>query len=295
MSKLGRGFGALLPVPDEGSSTHEAMAGVRSVPVSEIRGNPQQPRKEFADGPLQELAESIREKGIIQPILVEKLDDGFQIVAGERRFRAAQIAGLREIPVLVRQYSDEERLEIALIENIQREDLTPLEEARAFRHLTEAFQLSQDEVAKKVGKQRSTVTNSLRLLKLPEDMQQALENRELTAGHARAILAVANPSDQRVLFGRIRSSGLSVREAEALALELNQGKEARQEALNRVHKGSGPRPVELNEIEQKFVDALGTKVQLKGNGNKGSLEIQYFSQDDLARLYEIFTKGDNLF
>lgn len=298
MSKLGRGLGSLLSISEEAAAPLQAAEnGVVTVDINLVRGNPNQPRKEFEPSALAELSDSIREKGIIQPILVEKEEDGgYQIVAGERRFRAAKLAGLTEVPVIVRSFTDEDRMEIALIENVQREDLSPMEEARAYRHLMESFNLSQEEVAKKVGKQRSTVANSLRLLKLPEDMQAALGTQGLTPGHARAILSVTNPADQRLLFGRILEQGLSVREAEAMANDLNAGNRPGTKQPTAIgNRPAGSKSADLEFLQQKFMDVLGTKVALKGNGKKGSLEITYFSEDDLARLYELFSKGEALY
>ena len=291
MSKgLGRGFGALLPgedsfsVPDTAAGDH-----VKVVPLLSVEPNPDQPCKEFDPAALQELADSIREQGVLQPLLVEAWASGYRIVAGERRWRAAQLAGLQEIPVLVRVFSDESRMEIALIENLQRSDLTPLEEARAYRGLMDAFNLTQDEVAKKVGKQRSTVANALRLLKLPEEMQSALGSGLFTPGHARAVLSVTLLDDQRSLFSVIVSEGLSVREAEERAQKLNAGSPPRPTGV------TPPAPTrqvpEIADLEQRFIERLGTKVLIKGDGKKGKIEISYFSADDLERLYEILGPG----
>ena len=202
MSKkaLGRGIGALLKdvdVPSEQGETTE-------VALKSLKPNPYQPRARFADEGLRELADSIREKGVIQPLLVEDDGDGkYTVIAGERRLRAAKIAGLRKVPVILRRFSMVEKIEIALIENIQRENLTPVEEAQGYRTLMDAVELSQEDVAKRVGKNRSPVANSLRLLKLPPDMLDALDAARMTAGHARAILSLVNPSDREILFQRI--------------------------------------------------------------------------------------------
>jgi ParB family chromosome partitioning protein len=222
MSKkvLGKGIGALFKdleaaEPGEGSN----------VSIKLLKPNPYQPRSRFPDEGLKELADSIREKGIIQPLLVEAEEDGtYTVIAGERRLRAARMAGLKEVPVLVRRFSMVEKVEIALIENIQRENLTPVEEAHGYRKLMELVELSQEEVARRVGKDRSTVANSLRLLKLPEPMLQALDRGDITPGHARAILALVNPADQQVLFDRVVGRGLSVREAEMQVQELKAGR-----------------------------------------------------------------------
>ncbi|MDR1748613.1 MAG: ParB/RepB/Spo0J family partition protein, partial [Spirochaetaceae bacterium] len=232
---LGKGLGALLTEDEPVFSNQNTeipppeteAAGERLIDISLLKPNPYQPRGEFDAEALQELAESIREHGIIQPVLAEQLDDGsYYIIAGERRTRAARLAGLTRIPVLLKKYSDERKLEIALIENIQREDLNPAEEARAYKKLMEMGNLTQEEAAARVGKNRSTVANALRLLKLPEDMLNAVTSGQITAGHARALLSVENSADQRVLFGRIVGSGMSVREAERNAAELNNGSRA---------------------------------------------------------------------
>lgn len=299
-SALGKGLGALMGDFTEGSSEISSRSaesnenqGIMNLSVEKLRGNPNQPRRVFDADALQELSQSIKENGIIQPILVEKDEDGFVIVAGERRFRAAKLAGLTEVPVIVRSFSEQERLEIALIENIQREDLNPMEEARAYRHLMETFNLSQEEVAKKVGKQRSTVANALRLIKLPDDMQEAVEGRILSPGHARAVLSINQPQLQRQLFSRIVDQGLSVRESEAMATQMNGSNETAEGIKKDV--GAVKKTPEIEQIEQKFREALGTKISLKGNGKKGSLEISYYSTDDLSRLFELISAGKSLF
>ncbi len=290
---LGRGFDAILGDSEETISNQDS--GVQKVPLYRIKANMNQPRKEFRQEALEDLANSIKEKGIIQPIVVEKLENGdFSIIAGERRFRAATLAGLSEVPIIIHQpSSDEDRLELALIENIQRADLTPMEEARAYRQLMDAYSLTQEEVSKKVGKQRSTVANALRLLKLSAEMQESIDMGEITAGHARAILQVVNPADQKILFNRIVTNGLSVREAEEMANQLNNGNRPKSdEAVKQALKKQMP---ELLHLEQKFIDALGTRVEVKGNGKKGRIEIAYYSSDDLARLYEIIAPGRELY
>jgi len=284
---LGRGFGALLPGEDS-FSVPDAAAGdvVKIVPLTSVEPNPDQPRKEFDVATLEELAASIKEQGVLQPLLVEGWASGYRIVAGERRWRAAQLAGLTEIPVLVRSFTEESRMEIALIENIQRADLKPMEEARAYRNLMEAFNLTQEDVAKKVGKQRSTVANALRLLRLPEDMQTSLDQGSLTAGHARAILSVILPEGQKVLFQAVLVEGLSVREAEDRAQKLNAGSAVgTPKAPSSVPVAR--RPAEIADLEQRFIDRLGTKVIIKGDSRRGKIEITYVSADDLDRLYEV--------
>ena len=254
-----------------------------------LKPNPQQPRQEFSAEDLQELADSIKENGILQPPLIEDAGDGtFYIIAGERRTRAAKLAGLTKIPVQLGKFNEVKKLEVALIENIQRENLNPIDEARAYFKLMELGELSQDEVAKRVGKNRSTVANSLRLLKLPEDIQAALVSGQISAGHARAILSVVDSTEQRILFGKIVGNGLSVRDAEQLAGEMN-NKEKKPAKKVAAPKTENKDP-NLLELEQKFVEVLGTKVQIKGDLTRGSIQIEYFSSDDLDRLYSIFAK-----
>jgi len=288
---LGRGFGSLLPGEDT-FSVPDTAAGdvVKVVPLTSVEANPDQPRKEFDPEALEELAQSIREQGVLQPLLVEAWAAGYRIVAGERRWRAAQRAGLTEIPVLVRSFTEESRMEIALVENIQRADLKPMEEARAYRNLMDAFNLTQDDVAKKVGKQRSTVANALRLLRLPEPMQEALDRGELSAGHARAVLSVTLPEGQASLFRAIVAEHLSVREAEDRAQRLNVGSPA--PAPQAPGEASPRRSPEVADWEQRFIERLGTRVTIKGDARKGKIEITYVSADDLDRLYEILGGPD---
>jgi ParB family chromosome partitioning protein len=284
---LGKGLDALLSGTSADETRPEnAPQGEVRIPIEKLKANPNQPRKIFDEDSLQELAASIREHGIIQPIIVEESPDGtYIIVAGERRSRAARLAGLREVPAIIRNYSDERRLEVALIENVQRSDLNPIEEAQAYKRLMELTGLSQDEVAARVGKNRSTVANALRLLKLPEDMQNALSAQQMTSGHARAILSVVNPADQRVLFGKIVAESISVREAEKFAQELNGGIRAadKPKETERVRE----KAPELLAIEQQFIDALGTKVAISGGLKRGTIRIDYYSMEDLDRIYAI--------
>ncbi len=271
----------------EGISIDES--GKMWVDPALLKPNPQQPRQEFSAEDLQELADSIKENGILQPPLIEDAGDGtFYIIAGERRTRAAKLAGLTKIPVQLGKFNEVKKLEVALIENIQRENLNPIDEARAYFKLMELGELSQDEVAKRVGKNRSTVANSLRLLKLPEDIQAALISGQISAGHARAILSVVDSTEQRILFGKIVGNGLSVRDAEQLAGEMN-NKEKKPAKKVASPKTENKDP-NLLELEQKFVEVLGTKVQIKGDLTRGSIQIEYFSSDDLDRLYSIFAK-----
>ncbi len=286
MSKraLGKGIDALLVGGYDEDAPPKGTIAV--VPVDRIDASPEQPRKTFDEESLRGLADSIREQGVLQPILVEKRGERYLIVAGERRFRAARLAGLAEVPVVARSLTREEKLEISLIENIQREDLDPVEEAEAFRSLMSAMGLSQETLAKRLGKSRSAVANSLRLLNLDPEIRRSLAAGELTPGHARALLAVQNPAEQQLLFRRILGKGLSVREAEASAEALNRG--ARAKSGKRTPAATR-RSSDLADIEQRLIDLLGTKVTLKGTLKRGTIEIGYFSKEDLERIYDLLS------
>jgi len=309
-SALGRGLSALLPDEDtpENSSVKDktngktgsaGKAGVNGetgdkgaeilVRLEKLRPSPGQPRRRFDKSELEELAASIKQHGIIQPVIAEKNGHGnYIIVAGERRCRAAAIAGLNEVPVLLRSYSDQKRLEVALIENLHRSDLNPLEEAMAYKQLMDTAGLSQDETAERVGKNRSTVANALRLLKLPSRMKDALEEGSLSAGHARAILSLSKGADQEKLFSEITNKGFSVRAAEKRAAELSADKHA---AKNEGGKNSGTKSTkkdpDIKAMEEKFIRTLGTKVTINGGLKRGRIEIEYYSMDDLERIYDI--------
>ncbi len=281
---LGKGMSALIASQDSEEDNGENR--VINIPVDKISGNPEQPRKSFDQASLKELAASIEEKGIIQPIIVAKNGGNYMIIAGERRFRASKLAGLKEVPVIVKDFSENEKLEIALIENIQREDLNPIEEAQAYRDLMERGNLNQEEVASKVGKNRSTVANSLRLLKLPDNIQTTLAKGAISAGHARAILSLDTEEQMEDLHKRIITYGLSVREAEAFAAG-----SAQKVSVPGRHSESGSTEREidpdLKSIQEKLIDIFGTKVNISGTLQKGKIEISYFSMEDLDRLYEI--------
>lgn len=257
-----------------------------------LKPNPRQPRTYFDDEKLAELTESVRNEGILSPVIIEDANDGtFFIIAGERRTRAAKAAGLKKIPVQLRKYSEQRKLEVALIENIQRTDLNALEEAQAYYDLMELGNLTQDQVAERVGKNRSTVANCLRLLKLPEDIQKALVTDSISSGHARAILSLENDSDKRILFGKIIGQGLSVRQSENIAKEMKSG-------ISSVAKTDlKPEPKKdpnLATLEQKLIERLGTKVQLKGGFSKGTISINYFSSEDLDRIFNLIVPDANL-
>ena len=273
-------------LPD--TQDHTAVSAPVELDPALLKPNPFQPRRTFNEESLQELAASIKEHGIIQPIIAEKNGDEYYIIAGERRTRAALLAGLTRVPVIFREFENSKKLEIALIENIQRENLNPIEEAKAYQEIMQLSNLNQEETAKRVGKSRSAVANAMRLLQLPDEMQTALEKGAITAGHARAILSLINPADQTLLFTRITEQALSVREAEMQAAQLKNGSRAGQ-------KNTAPQPVSrpeaddaqlaVKDIEQQFIDALGTKVEIKGDLEKGIVHISYFSQADLDALY----------
>ena len=303
---LGKGMGSLLGnfdfdiTPDVVSKPTEKITvsmsdedvkdRILSISIDKIEANKEQPRKSFDDNTLQELAESIKNQGVLQPLLVEKInDDKYVIVAGERRYRAAKLAGLKEVPVIVKSFSEVERIEVALIENIQRENLNSIDEAAAYQYLIQKSGLTQEEVAEKVGKKRSTVASSLRLLQLPDSMKDDVISGVLSAGHARAILSLVNPSDRALLRDKIIENELSVREAELEAEQLNQGKKIK------VKKSTRAKDPYVQEVEDKFLEAFGTKVEVKGNLKKGKLVIQYSSRADLERLYKVLGKSEDLF
>ncbi len=284
----GQGIDALLSLDKVEAPKGLPSEGVENIDIAAIRANPEQPRKHFPEESLQELAQSIQGNGVIQPILLEKKGSHYEIVAGERRYRASILAGKTTIPALVRGFTENEKLEIALIENIQREDLNPLEEALAYRNIIDKLGMSQQVLASRVGKKRSTIANSLRLLNLPQKIQEKLDSGAITPGHGRAILAVVNYADQIALAEKIEAEGLTVREAEGLVAAYNGGKRLRIKQEESPAPGRGKVP-ELVGIEQKFIDHFGTKVQIKGTLEKGKIEISYFSQEDLTRIFEILS------
>ena len=299
---LGRGISSLIDEYSyEAKKLEESGAKVQEIELEKIKPNPNQPRKKFDPDALMDLRDSILEQGLIQPILVEEIaDDNYIIIAGERRYRASKMAGLKTIPAIVRSFTDLQRMEVSLIENIQREDLNHVEEAKAFSYLLTQSGISQDELAKKVGKGRSTITNSLRLLNLSEKMLESLENGEFTSGHARALLSVENPADRDILFSKIISDSLSVRQAEELAASLNRGVRAiaaKQEEKPAVQSSKSP---EILQLEEKFLSATGCRVEIKGkykNGvmKKGKIVIPFTSEDELERIYQIIAPGNDLY
>jgi len=290
-SGLGKGLSALIP-QDVFAEEEQSASSVVVLPIAVIEPNPEQPRKQFDETALNELAESIRKHGVIQPIIVEKSGSTYKIVAGERRWRASKIAGLSEIPALVREYGREKRLEIALIENIQRENLNPVDEAEAYRQIIEITNITQDELAERVGKSRPAVANSLRLLNLPEFAKEALRNGMITAGHARAVLSVVENSKREEILHKIIQEGLSVREAEQLAGSLNGGKIAKHSEGS--NKNSDRTDADLERIRQQLIEKLGTRVVIKGSQKKGVISLEYYSLDDLNRLYSLLCGDDTI-
>ncbi|MDR0706839.1 MAG: ParB/RepB/Spo0J family partition protein [Treponema sp.] len=283
---LGKGLDALLPSDDDENDGMFAARGedaVVSLPLKKIRPNPNQPRKFFDKDALNELSASIKEHGVIQPVIVEEVDGGYIIIAGERRCRAAGIAGLKEIPAIIRSYSEEKRVEVALIENVQRTDLNPIEEAAAYKSLMNITGKNQDEIAAKVGKNRSTVTNALRLLRLPPMIQRSLEKGEITSGHARALLAIPDAADQERVFNEIIIRGLSVREAEKIAART----EKPVRSVSPVRQPPKQRDPHLVALEEEMIEKLGAKVSVDGDFGKGVIRIEYYSMEDLDRLYEL--------
>jgi ParB family chromosome partitioning protein len=274
---LGKGLGALLPEFGQTESRALLYCG-----IEEIIPNPSQPRKHFDESKLQELAESVREKGILEPLLVRRTDQGYELIVGERRWRAAQKAGLREVPVLVKEVEGREAFEISLIENLQREDLNPIEEAEAFKHLIEEFNISQDDLSKRIGKDRTTITNTLRLLKLPLEVRNQLLQNRITSGHARALLSLENKEKQKELCALIIKKGLSVREAERLAKQWAEKSQKRRPSVKR----PGDLESQLHSLQDSLRKSLGTKVHITQKGNRGKIEIEYFSHEELERIVE---------
>jgi len=267
---LGRGLSALIPGGEE--------RGLAEVPLERIAPNAFQPRKRFDDQKLRDLAQSIKAHGVLSPVILREGREGYELVAGERRLRAAKLAGLKAIPAVVREVSDAGMLELALVENVQREDLNPLEEAEVYRRLLEEFHLTQEELADRIGKDRSSITNALRLLNLPKKIQEDLVAGVLTEGHARAILGVKGEAAQLKVRDRIVKGRLSVRAAEGLV------KKVRPKPVGRAKASADP---DLQALEEAFRHALGTKVRILKKGKGGVVEIDYYSSEDLERIAEV--------
>ena len=279
---LGRGLGALI----DDFSASESTQAVTSLPLQKVEPNPNQPRHRFDEEELQALADSISEHGILQPLAVRKMDGGFyQIIAGERRWRAARLAGLQEVPVVVVEADDKTVMELALIENLQRQDLNPMEEAEGYRVLTEEYGLTQEEAAARVGKSRPAVANALRLLALPDEVRELVEKGELSAGHARAILSLPTKAKQKTAAQRILALRLSVRQAEAMCKRL-----AAEEKKPEPPKHTGVDYVA--ECEKALSRRLDRKVRIVNGKRKGRFELEFYGGDDLQRLYEILLALD---
>jgi ParB family chromosome partitioning protein len=273
---LGRGLDSLIPV--DGNDEVKVQQAEEFVNVDLIDPNPMQPRQSFDEAPLAELAASIREYGIIQPLLVCKNGDRYQLIAGERRLRASKLAGLKEVPVIRRTLEDQEKLELAIIENVQRENLNPIESALSYKRLADEFNLTQEDISKKVGKARSTVANSIRLLTLPMEVKQGLMENKITEGHARTILALENREDQITLYHRITSDGLNVRATEA-AIKRN---------LPSVKPETSKDP-DVVLAEKRLSEATGTKVKIESKGKKGKVVIEYYNPEDLEKIFKLIT------
>lgn len=286
---LGKGLDSLIPetiikTEPRGAAPDE---GVIKVKINKVEPNREQPRKNFDEDSLLELSESIKQFGVLQPLLVQQKKDYYEIIAGERRWRAAKIAGIKEVPVIIRKYNDKEVVEISLIENIQRENLNPIEEALAYKKLLQEFHLKQDEVAERVSKSRTAVTNSIRLLKLDERVQQMIIDERLSTGHARALLAFDDPEKQYMIANEVFDRKLSVRETEKLVKSYQNQKEKKvPEPLNN--------EVIFKDMEEKMKTLIGTKVRINRKDNqKGKIEIEYYSTEELERIMELFESMSN--
>lgn len=294
---LGKGLDSLIPTKAENNikkeksvSAEEKKAenyGEINVKINLVEPNREQPRKDFDEDALLELADSIKQFGILQPLLVQKKKDYYEIIAGERRWRAAKLAGMKEVPVLIKNYTDQEIVEISLIENIQRENLNPIEEAMAYKRLLEEFNLKQDEVAERVSKSRTAVTNSMRLLKLSDRVQQMIVDDMISTGHARALLAIDDEEQQYNLANKIFDEKLSVRDTEKLVKSLkNPKKQVKKEKIEHTFV--------YENLEERMKNVIGTKVSVnpKANG-KGKIEIEYYSEEELERIYDLIMTIQN--
>ena len=298
---LGKGISSLMSGFDFDSQTDDIITKtikderkdkmtVVQLDIGHVRPNPNQPRKFFDEEALEGLAESIKSQGIIQPLTVEEIAPGeFSIIAGERRYRAAKIAGLEKIPAIVVNINEIQRIQMSLIENIQRENLNAIEEATAYQYLIDHSGFTQEMVSQKVGKSRSAIANSLRLLSLSDKMKDDIVSGAMSAGHARAILSLVNPADRDLLRDKIVHEGLSVRDAEILADSYNKGHKLIQ------RKKSAGKDSEIVNIEEKFISAIGARVEIKGSLDKGKLQIKFKNQKDLERLYALLSGGGVLF
>ena len=283
---LGKGLDSLIPEGKKPTSTKkpeekDVKTVEQLVKISKIEPNREQPRKRFEEDALQELADSIKQFGVLQPLLVQKKGDFYEIIAGERRWRAAKLAGIKEVPVIIREYTEQEVVEIALIENIQRENLNPIEEALAYKKLLTEFNLKQDDVAERVSKSREAVTNSMRLLKLCEKVQQMIVDERISAGHARALLGIEDPEQQYELAVKVMDEKISVREIEKIVRLLKKPKTEKVVP-------STENTFIYKDLEEKMISVIGTKVNInqKSKG-KGKIEIEYYSNDELERIFDL--------
>lgn len=276
---LGRGLESLIPMGEEGPPT-----GIREIPIDRITPNPWQPRQGLYEEALQELAASIREHGLIQPLIVTQTSDGYQLIAGERRWRAAELAGLERVPVIVKEASERDKLELALVENLQRADLNPLEEAMAYQQLNREFGLTQAQIARRVGKSQAAISNALRLLRLPDGVKQALAAGEISEGHARALIPLEDEELQMEVVKRIRGETLNVRQVERLVRRLL----ATPPEARRIPSEPSPH---LTALENRFREALGTKVRLFRDEKGGRLVIYFYSDEELQAIYETIVGG----
>lgn len=290
---LGKGLEIIIPVQD--SSPHEEIQTNQEnqkksetiVKITQVEPNREQPRKNFDEDALQELADSIKQFGLLQPILVQDRKTYYEIIAGERRWRAAKLAGLKEIPVIIRDYTEQEIVEISLIENIQREDLNPIEEAQAYKRLLTEFNLKQDEVAERVSKSRTAVTNSMRLLKLCDEVQQMIIDDMLSTGHARALITIEDPEQQYMIAQKIFDEKLSVRDVEKLVKDLNKPEKPKKETVEDKNKSL---EIIYQDVEEKLKQSLGTKVEISSKGNgSGKIEIEFYNHDDLDRIIDLLS------
>ena len=271
---LGKGLGALIA-----SETNDDNTGVIEVKINEIEPNSDQPRKYFDDDKLSQLSESIKQHGVIQPIIVKKDNNMYTIIAGERRWRAAKLAGLTKVPVLIKEYTDKQVMEIALIENLQREDLNPIEEADAYQRLMEEYNLTQEQIADTLGKSRPAIANTLRLLSLPNSIKNYVVSGDLSSGHARCLIVLSEEIKQQVAARYIIDNKLSVRETEKYVKKIQQDTPKKIDKIN----------PDIVDIENRLKNILGTKVKLLAKNNKGKITIEYFSNDELDRIIDFFT------
>ena len=288
---LGKGLDAMIPIPESSSSEKAAADKTDTqnsetiVRITQIEPNREQPRKNFDEDALQELADSIKQFGLLQPILVQDRKTYYEIIAGERRWRAAKLAGLKEVPVIIRDYSEQEIVEISLIENIQREDLNPIEEAQAYKRLLTEFNLKQDEVAERVSKSRTAVTNSMRLLKLCDEVQQMIIDDMLSTGHARALISIEDPEQQYTIAQKIFDEKLSVRDVEKLVKNLN-----KPEKIKKSSPDDNGLDIIYQDVAEKLKQSLGTKVEISSKGNgAGKIEIEFYNHDDLDKIIELLS------